>query len=137
MPPNVVSEKHFPKVYAWIQRFRAAVQYAKSSAPKGMNLEGPQAVRAVIPSDFAEPEGEVDTNDPLALQKGTEVEVYPMDWGSEYRDCGRLVTLTPDEVTIATRSRTGDAELRIHAPRTGSRVTEIGRSASSGSSTES
>ncbi|KAF2648781.1 hypothetical protein K491DRAFT_231051 [Lophiostoma macrostomum CBS 122681] len=134
LPLSVVSEKHFPKAYAWIQRFRAALQDVTSSAPKGMSLESSKAIRAVIHSNFAEPEGEVDTDDPLALQKGTEVEMYPTDWGSEHRDRGRLVTLTPSEVTVASRSRAGDTELRIHAPRTGFRVTEIGRSASSESS---
>ena len=136
MPPNVVSAKLFPKVFAWIQRFRAAVNAAKSSAPKWVTMEGADAIRAVIHSNLAESKDTVDEIDPLQLQKGTEVEVYPTDWGSEHRDRGRLVSLTPDEVTVAAKSRTGDSELRVHAPRTGFRVTEIGRSASNGSSTK-
>ncbi|KAF2179380.1 hypothetical protein K469DRAFT_694078 [Zopfia rhizophila CBS 207.26] len=133
MPPSVVSEKHFPKVFAWIQRFRAALTAAKSSAPKPVNLKGPDAVNAILRSQLAEPNGTVDINDPLGLKEGTEVEVYPTDSGFTHRDHGRLVALTPDEVTVASKNKVGDQEVRIHAPRTGFRVTEIGRTASAGS----
>ncbi|KAF2681738.1 hypothetical protein K458DRAFT_479280 [Lentithecium fluviatile CBS 122367] len=111
MPPHFVPEERFPKVYAWIARVRATLDEAKSSAPKT---------------------GGVDSGDPLGIGAGTQIEIYPADWGSEHRDSGQLVALVLDEVTVAARSRDG-AELRIHAPRTGFRITEIGRRAAGSS----
>lgn len=74
--------------------------------------------------------GVVDQEDAQNFEHGTRVEVYPADWGSEYRDSGRLVDLAPDEVTIMVE---GAMELRIHAPRTGFKVTAVGGSESQGS----
>jgi hypothetical protein len=135
MPSHVVSEQRFPKVYAWISRFRAALEEAGSSAPTTVQLDGNEAVDFIISSSLEEAQGGVNSDDPLGLEQGTEVEMYPTDWGSEHRDAGQLVALTQDEVTVAARSRDA-AELRIHAPRTGFRVTEIGRRAAVGSSTK-
>lgn len=126
MPASVVSEKQFPKVYAWIQRFRAALRAAKSTGPTPVSLKGAEAVKLIVSSEFAEPNGGVDANDPLGLKEGMEVEIYPTDSGFTHRDRGRLVTLTAREVTVALRSRVGDKEMRIHVPRTGFRVTKVG-----------
>ncbi|OCK79439.1 glutathione S-transferase [Lepidopterella palustris CBS 459.81] len=133
MPANVISAKQFPKVYAWIQRFRAALKVAKSTGPKPVSLKGPEAVKLIITAEFAEPNGTVDVNDPLNLKEGMEVEVYPTDSGFTHRDRGRLVTLTPNEVTVATRSRVGDKEVHIHAPRSGFRITKAGGESVAGS----
>ena len=135
MPSHVVSPRRFPKVYAWISRFQAALEEAGSSAPKTVQLNGNEALDFITSSSLEEHQGDVDSDDPLGLQKGTEVELYPTDWGSEHRDTGQLVALTQDEVTVAARSKDA-TELRIHALRTGFRVTEIGRSAAVGSSTK-
>ena len=79
----------------------------------------------------------MDVNDlTLGLDEGTEVGVYPTDWGSNHRDHGCLVALTPEGLTVAAGSRAGEVEDRIHAPRTGFSVTEIGRNGSAGSSTK-
>jgi len=136
MSPSVVSEELFPRVYAWVQRFRAALDQARSSAPKAVALEGQEAVNFILSSEFTKPNGTVDANDPLGIEKDTVVEIYPTDWGSEYRDHGRLSALTLGEVTVVARSSAGDTEVRIHAPRTGFRITEIGRDGSAGSNTK-
>lgn len=126
MPPHIVSEKQFPKVYAWISRFRAALDEAQaSSAPKVVTLHGDAATDFILQSDFTQSGGTVDGGDPLGLKAGTEVEVYPSDWASAHRDSGRLIALAPDEVTIAAQSGGGGQEVHIHAPRTGFKVTEI------------
>lgn len=125
MPATIVSEKQFPKVYAWIARFRAALKEAKASAPKPVTLKGPDAVKAVLNSEFSEPSGAVDANDALGLKADTEVEVYPIDSGFTHRDRGRLLTLTPNEVVVEVQSQVGGKEIRIHAPRTGFRVTAV------------
>ena len=126
MPASVVSEKQFPKVYAWIRRFRVTLEAAKSAGPAPVSLKGPEAVKLIISSEFAEPNGGVDENDTLGFREGTGVEVYPTDSGFTHHDHGRLVTLTPKGVTVVSRSRVGSRDVRIHAPRTGFRVTKVG-----------
>lgn len=133
LPPKVVSEQKYPRVFAWIQRFRAALDDAGSSAPKPEKLNGPEAVRRILAFEFHEnsSQGKEDTNDEaLELQVGEEVEVYPADWGSEHRDRGRLVRLTQDEVVVGVKagSGAGDREIRIHAPQTGFKITKVGKS---------
>ncbi|KAF2646265.1 glutathione S-transferase [Massarina eburnea CBS 473.64] len=132
VPSHVVSEKHFPKVYAWIHRFRAALDEAQSAAPGTAVLDGDEAVNVILQSSFSEGTGTVDQNDGSGLKAGTEVELYPADWGSEHRDVGQLVALGPDEVTVEAKGTggagAGAAGLRIHGPRTGFRVTEMGGS---------
>ncbi|KAF2492900.1 hypothetical protein BU16DRAFT_93411 [Lophium mytilinum] len=124
LPPNVVSAEQFPRVFSWIARWRAAVKAAKAAVPKPVTLKGPEAAKLILEADFAEPSS-VDANDPLGLTEGVEVEVYPTDSGFLNRDRGPLVTLTQDEVAVASRSREGGQEIRIHAPRTGFRVTKV------------
>ena len=126
LPPDLISEKQYPKVFAWLARYRAACEEAKVSAPKPTILEGQAAADHILGSEFAESGGAVDESDPLGLQEGVEVEVYPADWGTEHRDRGRLVGLTPDEVTIAVMSK-GGVEFHVHAPRTGFKVKEIAK----------
>ena len=133
MPASVVSEKQFPKVCAWIQRFRATLEAAKSAGPAPVSLKGPEAVKLIISSEFAEPNGGVSENDPLSFREGTEVEIYPTDSGFMHHDRGRLVTPTPKEATVASRSRVGGREVRIHAPRTGFTVTKVGGGSAEGS----
>jgi hypothetical protein len=135
MPSHVVSKERFPRVYAWISRFRAALEEAAASAPETMQMNGSQAVASILGSTLDDAHNSVDSDDPLGLTEGTEVELYPTDWGTEHRDSGQLVALTQDEVTVAARSSRA-AELRIHAPRTGFRITEIGRRAAGASSTK-
>lgn len=125
LPPELISEKHFPKVFTWLARYRAAREEAKASVPKPTTLDGRATADNILTADFAEPKVSVDEQDPLGLREGTEVELYPTDWITEHRDRGRLVGLGLDEVTIAVKSR-GDVEFRVHAPRTGFKVREIG-----------
>ncbi|KAF2469426.1 uncharacterized protein BDR25DRAFT_343778 [Lindgomyces ingoldianus] len=62
----------------------------------------------------------------LGVKEGVEVEVYPTDSGFIYRDRGWLMTLTPNEATVAAKSGVGDTDIRIHAPRSGFRITLVG-----------
>lgn len=125
MPSHVVSEEKFPKVYGWVSRFQTAVDSSASTTPKPRVMTGDEAVSYV--ESFRDEEGTaqevVDEDDPQGFAQGTHVEVYPTDWGSSHRDSGRLVALAPDEVTI--RVEEGAEGLRIHAPRTGFRVSRV------------
>jgi hypothetical protein len=68
----------------------------------------------------------VDENDPLGSRERTEVEIYPTDSGFTHHDRGRLTTLMPKEVTVASCRGVGGREVRIHAPRTEFRVIKVG-----------
>ena len=74
-------------------------------------------MRHVIQADFDEDEGEVDASDPLGLKKGQDVESWPIDSGFKHHDRGRLVSLTSKEVVLASQSKIGGKEIRIHHPR--------------------
>jgi len=126
----VISEKKFPKVFAYIDRFRKALSEAKLSAPKPITLKGADAVKFVTQAEFAEPEGQVDENDPQALKKGQDVEVWPIDTGFKNRDRGRLVALTLKESVVAAQSKVGGKEIRIHHPRTNFRIQIVGAAGS-------
>lgn len=113
-------------MYAWIDRFNHAIASAKSSAPKPTTLKGAEAVQHVIQADFAEPEGHVDANDPLGLQKGQDVESWPVDSGFKHHDRGRLVSINSQEVVLAAQSKVGGKEVRIHHPRWNFRTRAVG-----------
>ena len=125
LPPSLVSKESFPKVYAWIDRFSKAVSTAKSSAPKPTTLKGAEAVRHVIQASFSEPEGDVDANDPLGLKKGQDIESWPIDSGFKHHDRGILVSLTSKEVVLASQSKVGGKEVRIHHPRWNYRIRAV------------
>jgi hypothetical protein len=123
LPDDIISKRVFPKTFAWFERYRAAVEKAKSNAAQVKSLDGEAAAKHIHASGFGQPALSVDGGDPARLNEGSEVQVYPADWITEHRDQGRLVGLAPDEVTIAVKSK-GDVEIRIHAPRTGFKIKE-------------
>ncbi|KAF2822895.1 hypothetical protein CC86DRAFT_299529 [Ophiobolus disseminans] len=125
LPEDLISATLFPKVFAWLDRYRAAVDKAKSSASQPTKLDGQAAAEHILRSDFGHSSCSVDANDPAGLRDGIEVQIYPADWVTEHKDQGRLVGLSADEVTIAVKSKK-DVEIRIHAPRTGFKTKEIG-----------
>ena len=92
--------------------------------PKPTTLKGADAIKHITCADHAELDTEllVDEKDPLGLQKGEEVEVWPTDSGMRHRDRGMLVGLTGREVVLMVRSEVGGKEVRIHAPRTNFRI---------------
>ena len=125
LPPSLVSKEKFPKVYAWVERFTEAVSTAKSFAPKPTTLKGAEAVKYVIQAEYSEPEGEVDASDPLDLKKSQDVESWPIDSGFKHHDRGKLVSLSSREVVLATQSKVGGKEVRIHHPRWNYRIKAV------------
>ena len=122
LPPALISEKQYPKVFAWMDRFTEAVSAAKSSSPKPTTLKGAEVLRHIIQADFVDSQKSVDSNDPLGLKEGQEIEVWPLDSGFRHHDRGRLVALTSDEVVVASQTKMGGKEVRIHCPRTNFRI---------------
>lgn len=122
LPREIIGKAQYPKVLAWIQRLRKAVAAAKTSAPKPAMLQGPDAARRIPSADFAEPQGGVDEDDPLNLQKGQQVEVWPTDSGFRHHDTGALVALNETEVVLKTQSTAAGKQVRLHFPRTDFRI---------------
>ena len=131
LPPEIISERQYPKVFAWIARFRKAVAVAKSSAPKPATLKGDEALRRIASSGYWDGDEQVDENDPLKLKKGQEVEVYPTDSGFSSRDRGRLVALNATEVVVETETKVGACSVRIHCPRIDFRIAPVSSSGAS------
>lgn len=118
---DLISAKIFPKVFAWLDRFNAAVADAKKKIPKPTTLKGTAATERVLNAKFVDGDIGVNTSDPLQLTKGQLVEVWPTDSGIRHRDRGSLVGLDNDEVVI--EAGTG---IRVHFPRSGFRVAAVG-----------
>lgn len=122
IPPETASAESHPKVFAWLERFNEAVKSAKQ---KPLTLKGPAAVKAVKEAEFAEQGGRIDDLDPLKLAGGDSVAAYPLDSGATGKVIGKLVDLTPNEVTVAVKPKSGDNNIHVHLPRWGFRVAPI------------
>ncbi|KAK5685235.1 hypothetical protein LTS10_003312 [Elasticomyces elasticus] len=124
-PPKYFSKAIYPEVYAWCERFQAAVQSAQARAPKVVSLKGSEAVPYLLGRPLAELDPIVEPDDPLHLRRGALVDLYPTDGGGfTHQDRGTLVKLTKDEVAIEVHAPTGDA-IYIHAPRWSFRIEEV------------
>ncbi|KAF2430790.1 hypothetical protein EJ08DRAFT_633215 [Tothia fuscella] len=123
--PDTISDRQFPKVFAWLDRFRNAVAQAKESGPKPVTLKGKDVVEYMKTAQLVESSGEIDVNDPLGLKAGDEVEVWPIETGFTHRDRGKLVTLTPNEVVVSKHTRHGNKEIHVHCQRWGFRVAKV------------
>ena len=125
LPPTLISAQQFPRMFAWISRFKQVVSSAKASLPKPMTIKGVEAIQQIASSEFAEPEGEVDDDDPLRLKKGQDIEVWPLDSGFSNRDHGRLVSLSSLESVIEVQQKVVGENIRAHFPRHGYRIRRI------------
>lgn len=111
-------------MFAWIDRFKKAIASAKSSVPKPTTLKGPDAIKHIMQAEFCEPEGHVD-KDPLGLQKGQDIEMWPTDSGSKYHDKGVLSALNTQEIVIVAPTKIGGKSVKIHYPRTNFRFVAV------------
>ncbi|KAL8728367.1 MAG: hypothetical protein Q9166_005411, partial [cf. Caloplaca sp. 2 TL-2023] len=125
LPPSVFGKENFPKVYAWIDRFSNVLEAAQNSAPKIMTLKGVEAIQYISQAEFAEPDGNVDAQDPLGLKKGQDVESWPLEFGFNHKDRGQLVALTRQEVASKTQTKIGHRDVHIHHPRTHFRIRSV------------
>jgi hypothetical protein len=120
LPPDQISPQQYPKVFAWVSRFQAAITAAKKVAGPPKTLTGPEAAAQIGSSEYAEEPGSVDPKDPSGLQEGQTVSVWPTDTGFRNRDKGALIKLST-EIVIETSTGEGKV-VRVHAPRHGFRV---------------
>lgn len=111
LPEAYVSAKIFPKTFAWVNRFMAFVEKSKSAHPKPISLDGKAMAQRILDSTSTDEIGFI-RDDPLKLQQGDEVEIFPSDYGQTGKTVGQLIGLTTNEVTI--RNSKG---LHVHFPR--------------------
>ncbi|QUC23107.1 uncharacterized protein UV8b_07348 [Ustilaginoidea virens] len=124
LPRESFSPSAYPKVYAWMERFRGAVRAAGRRLGTPRRLSGQEAARLIVGSAYHEAEGAVDATDfevaSLRLVKGDRVTVGPTDFGSGRRDVATLVGIDDEQVVFETKGE--DGTVRVHAPRHGFRL---------------
>jgi Glutathione S-transferase, N-terminal domain len=123
LPKDVISESVFPRTFAWVKRFNAAVQEAlkKNGSPKLLSPE--ETIGRIESAEYFEADGEIDPADPLRFEKGQIVDVFPTDMASGFvhRDTGKLVNVSVMDVCLETKTKSGK-DIRIHFPRTNFRI---------------
>jgi glutathione S-transferase len=127
---DVINSWRFPKVNAWVDRFKQAHATAIENSGKPELTSGDDAKRRILACNFTELDGTVDLCDPLNLTKGQMIEVRPTDFGSTHADRGELVSLCSREVVISIKINDEDGHLRLHYPRAGFRITPVEGSSS-------
>lgn len=127
VPEEFLSEKLFPKTYAWIRRFKQAVGEAESKAPSPATLSGAEAFEKITTAADTPTYGNISGADPLGLKIGQMVEIWPTDWASNHHDRGELVMLAINEVCIRNAQR-----VLVHFPRWNFRIQAIKEEAPSG-----
>ncbi|KAI5237983.1 hypothetical protein E4T43_07719 [Aureobasidium subglaciale] len=117
VPEHFLSEKMFPKTYAWIHRFRKALQDAEVKAFVPTALSGEEVLEKITSAPAGAFQDDMSYTDSLRLKIGEMVEVYPTDWASHHRDVGELVMLKANQVCI--RNAQG---VLVHFPRWNFRI---------------
>lgn len=113
-PEDLISKAIYPKTYAWCDRYNKAVAAASTDSP---TIGGAEAAKKIGAASFFEPETSgVGGNEPLDLKAGDEVDVAPIDTGSDVKERGQLLTLGPEEIVVGVKTRDG-VDVRIHTPR--------------------
>ena len=130
LPEDVISKKQYPKAFAWIARFNQTMKAARAKAPKPTTLKGKEAAQRIESAAFAENQLSVDSNDPLKLQAGTKVAVWPTDSGFKHKDTGTLLGLDANEIVIGVKTQSGQ-DIRIHCPRQQFRIETVSGDSSS------
>lgn len=110
------NEKVFPKVFAYRERYKAAIEKAREEETTPTELEGKDAIAKILKSGFNESKLKVEA-DPLGLKEGELIDMAPIDTGYNSRDSGKLVLLNSHEVAVSTFTQQEGKEIRIHYPR--------------------
>jgi hypothetical protein len=118
----------YPKVYAWIERFRERLRAAQARGPAVSSLQGSKAVPNILQAKLTDEALRVE-KDPLGFTKGELVDLFPLDGGGvTHKDRGRLVKLTKNEVAIAVQAH-DSTTVHIHAPRWNFRIQRVAAAA--------
>lgn len=119
LPEGSFSAKNYPNTFAWRERYQKASEAAKAKLGDRPVIEGPEAAKRIIGSEFHEQKLVVDETDFIGVKKGAEVEVWPLDdhSGHKTREVGELVGLTHQEAVIEKNTQHGETRVRVHLPR--------------------
>ncbi|KAF2034483.1 hypothetical protein EK21DRAFT_97570 [Setomelanomma holmii] len=112
LPEAHISDKIYPKVFAWVRRFMSVVEEKKSARPKPTTFNGAAMANLTLSATSATDDIGFINDDPLDITPGEELEVYPSDYGQMGKTAGQLVGLSTTEVVI--RNAKG---LNVHFPR--------------------
>jgi sulfite reductase alpha subunit-like flavoprotein len=112
LPGEHMSEKTYPRVYAWAGRFMEVVKERRKRCEKPKALNGQTMVERTINASSAHEDINVIENDPLDIKAGDNIEVYPSDYDQGGKSAGELVGLTVHEVVIR-----NDKGVHLHFPR--------------------
>lgn len=128
LPESVISERQYPRVFAWIERFDKAVTAATFELGKIPTIAGGEAAQSIVNSPFFDKNELVEYSEPivsvLGLKQGDLVTVAPTDTGRRHKDHGILVGLNDKEVIFETKADLeGSPVIRVHAPRHGFKIT--------------
>ncbi|QDS77934.1 hypothetical protein FKW77_001204 [Venturia effusa] len=121
---NVLNEHKYPKVFAWVERFREAYSESIKMMGSPQIVSSEVAIRNILTAEFTEAEGAFLADDPLHLEKDQIVEVGPAAFGGGRVDRGRLISLSVHGVVIEKAAPTGEL-LRLHFPRAGYQITMV------------
>ena len=94
-PEDVISQRIYPKTFAWCQRYHSAVDEATKSASKPEEIDGAEALKRLEKSS-TEGNIQIDDKEPLGLKQGQDVEVTPIDTGKTGVQKGKLLGLDRD-----------------------------------------
>jgi glutathione S-transferase len=119
-PEDFISEKLFPRTYAWVHRFKQSVEDAGNGAHVPQALSGKEAFDKITSAPETGLEGDISDTDPLNLKIGQMVEIWPTDWASNHKDRGELAMLAANQVCI--RNAQG---VLVHFPRWNFRIQAV------------
>ncbi|KAH7067104.1 hypothetical protein FB567DRAFT_542046 [Paraphoma chrysanthemicola] len=122
LPEAQISDKIYPRTFAWVRRFMSKVQEKKATSSKPTTLDGAamasKTLNATSPTDGIG----FNTNDPLDITLGDELEVFPSDYGQMGKTTGQLVGLSTTEVVIQ-----NSKGLHVHFPRWNFAIKKVGQ----------
>jgi glutathione S-transferase len=111
---DLFTQERYPRVWAWLDRYKKFVTGIHKKNGRAVTISVEDAVQKILDSEYAEKEGDVDLVDPLKLQKGQMVEMWPTDSGMNHHDKGKLVSIGANEVCVESEVPGGKGFLRIH-----------------------
>ncbi|KAF1831803.1 glutathione S-transferase [Decorospora gaudefroyi] len=112
LPEECFGKARFPRVYAWVDRFVEHVETARRNLGQDVaSLDGQAVAERTLPAEAPE-DFVFEKGDPLGIEKGELVEVFPSDYGQMGRSVGQLVGLDTGEVVIRNQER-----VYVHFPR--------------------
>lgn len=120
LPKELISEESYTKTFAWVHRFMDLAKKRKGDMQKPEKLDGERMRDRILTASSSAVDTDFIHNDPLNLERGSEVEVFPSDYGQGHKDRGPVVGLTTKEIVI--RNAKG---LHLHFPRWNFRINKV------------